>query len=152
MKTQLIEKLFVYGTLADIDVLRLVLGFEPKKILGREGTLYDHGLFYVKDEEFPLLQHLKAEVVKGRILKGLEGVALERVLYFEDDDFTLMGNDIVAEDGEKLEVQLFQPSEKTKSTDIPWIRHDWERREKYLLLERIERFMAGFGAPEKPKW
>lgn len=152
MKTQLIEKLFVYGTLADVDVLRLVLGFEPKDILGREGTLYDHGLFYVKNEEFPLLQPLKAEVVKGRILKGLTGEALERVLYFEDDDFLLTGSDIVAEDGEKLEVQLFHPSEKAKSSDIPWIRQDWERREKYLLLERIERYMAGFGTPNKPKW
>jgi len=119
--------LFVYGTLQDLDVLKLVLGHHD--FILSDYTLLSYRIVRAKDEDFPLL--VKGEgKVEGKLIKGLSPKDKELLIIYEGEEFIL----------KKIgpEIETFLPSDSSLITDEPWSLENWDK-ENYL--KKVDRFL-----------
>lgn len=148
------KSIFVYGTLQDLEIMRLVTQREAISSADfTAATLHDFCLKTVLNESYPLLVESEGKIVSGKIFVTEDETEIQRLQYFEDEEeYTLSPYIVQTESGEK-ECLLFFPTSKIKSSHKSWSYSHWSQvTNKAAFLERVKNYMSQFNTEFEPKW
>ena len=134
--------LFVYGTLCDDDVLRIVLGHDLPVHCRYLAALQDHECRMLHDERYPVLVSSPGSRVAGRVLM-LGEADMQRICFFEGDEYTFEPARVVNEVTNQLqEVELCAARLTTPGLRHPWSLRGWQREYKAEFVEHVHAYMA----------
>ena len=80
---------FAFGTLMDPDVLALVCGTAPDHFPTEPARAVDRARRWVLDDHYPVLVAAPGESLAGVLVHALDEHALERIAFFEGEEFAL---------------------------------------------------------------
>ena len=149
--------LFAFGTLMDEEVLAIVcdrpiatFATEPARVSGRARRA-------VTDDHYPVLVEAPGASVEGLLIHGLDAAALERIAFFEGEEFTLEPIRVTrAAEGAtrssgrasgplELDAVHFAHTDRKPVGESGWELADWQANTKPDTLPRVRRYMAHFG-------
>jgi hypothetical protein len=136
-------RFFFYGTLIDPDVRALVLGRHAPRIVEPAG-LRGWRCVPVPARTYPMLIADPEGRLSGVLVRGLNAVARERLVRYEDDLYELVEIDVeIGRRGKKRGAFTFVArSGRTASGSRTWDFTDWQRRHKRRFLQRLRRRLA----------
>jgi gamma-glutamylcyclotransferase (GGCT)/AIG2-like uncharacterized protein YtfP len=136
--------LFVFGTLLDAEVLRIVLGRDLPSSCRRCATLAEHSRLQLHDETYPVLVPMNGASVVGVVLT-LSAADMARVRFFEAGEYELQAAQVHDSNGHMLDVFLCAESGTRPGPRYPWTLSQWQREHKRTFLEQAKRYMALYG-------
>lgn len=139
------KPLFSFGTLMDADILATVSG-QPLSALHCEAAgVSGYAQREVVGQDFPVLVEDARATTTGVIISGLNELALDRILFFEGDEYRLQDIDVQSESGQTVACQYFTDTAVYDVRDTPWDFDAWQMREKADFLIRTRNFMTLYG-------
>jgi gamma-glutamylcyclotransferase (GGCT)/AIG2-like uncharacterized protein YtfP len=136
------NSLFVYGTLRDDDVLRIVLGYDLPAHRRRRAVLNDFDRRMLHDESYPVLVPAPGGCVPGCVLM-LDEADMRRISFFEADEYSFESAQVVDElDGQLQDVFLCAEHATRPGPRYPWSLRDWRREHKPIFVENARAYMA----------
>lgn len=138
---------FFFGSLLDRDVLDVVLGRASEDVVRRPGTLRGYRKLRVADESYPALRADAAADARadGVVFSGFSDADMNRVCYFEGDEFELRPLPVDLDDGGRVDALTFTATEKLLFSDQVWTLADWQREHKAGFLPLAREWMDGYG-------
>jgi|GEM_PF-11142 len=136
--------IFFFGSLMDMDLLELVLGYSPQKLTIRKGRILGFKRHRVAQETFPMLVPCPGGAVDGLAVTGLTEKDLQRIQYYETAIYELRAFDVECE-GHRIGVRSFIGTHKLVDSGHAWDFTHWQVTEKAFTLEVVKRVMAYFG-------
>ena len=136
--------LFVFGTLLDEDVLRIVLGRKLPLDCRRIARLSGYERQMLHDETYPVLVPAPGREVAGKVLT-LSGRDMHRVMFFEADEYVLEAAQVFDANGCPLKVVLCAERAKRTGPRYPWSLQRWQREHKATFLEQAASYMGLLG-------
>lgn len=134
--------LFVYGTMRDADVRALVLGraapaarVEPAWIPGVAAAL-------VPGESYPYLVSVDGARVAGELICGLDERCLDRILFFEGDEYVFVECVVERASGERVAAMHFGGLAIPEAPVVTWSLDQWRAQEKSRFLSMTHEYMA----------
>ena len=88
------QPLFVYGSMRDDDVRALVLGCAHREVRAEPAWMRDAAVAQVPGESYPYLVSVEGAHAPGEVLYGLDETGLDRIHFFEGDEYAFMGCDV----------------------------------------------------------
>ena len=138
------NKFFFYGTLRSISILETVIGHKSDYLDFIPAFAPRSELRLVINESFPVIVFNDSyEGVHGTLVKGLNGEDINRILFFEDVEFTPQQLDLVV-DGE-IEHASFFSQQGVRPSDDPWSFDEWQQKGERLSLVTAELWMELYG-------
>ena len=138
--------LFAFGTLMDPDVLAAVCDVPPGSFPTEPARAEDSARRWVVDDHYPVLVPAPGEHLEGLLLHGLGGRDLERIGFFEGEEFALAPIDVRRErDGRVVTVLHFAHTDRKAVSEAAWDLADWQASTKADTMPRVRRYMACFG-------
>jgi hypothetical protein len=153
--TELAMRLFFFGSLMDSDLLSVVLDrpldaatLQPARLLGFDRRR-------AKGESFPVIVPQPGGEIDGCLVHGLGWGDLDRVQFFEGEDYVLRPFPVAA-DGVRLEAHMFIATDKLRPDEAPWDFARWRIEEKPFALAVAAELMRAYGqltaAEIDPHW
>lgn len=139
------KSLFVFGTMRDRDVLELVLGRALAPERYRAATIEGYRITLVPDERYPTLVKAPGQHAHGEVVHGLDGTDLDRVLFFESDEYALNPCRVLVEGHTEIEALFCDDLALDPRAVEPWSLEDWQAEHKKGFLEIARRFMSFYG-------
>ena len=137
--------LFTFGTLMDTELLQLVCEQSIDTLTLTPAWVQDHARRWVLDDHYPVLVPTPGQRTEGLILQGLDACAMERIVFFEGEEFSLKTLVVTQADGSSQTVQFFADNQRKPVSEMEWQLDDWQRSTKQDTLPRVERYMRCFG-------
>lgn len=139
---------FFFGSLLDREVLEIVLGRRPDESAHRRGILSGHQKCCVAGESYPALRPAPGTEACGELVSGLSPLELQRICFFEGDEFELRSLSVRDATGDRSLVKAltFMATEQLQLSDTIWHLDDWQRAHKAGFLPMARDWMAGFGS------
>jgi len=141
----LTTSLFTFGTLMDTELLELVseqavdtLQLEPARVVG-------HARRWVIDDHYPVLVPAQGHDTQGLIIRGLSDAALDRIVFFEGEEFSLKSLDVLLESGEPEQVEYFADNHRKSISESEWTLEEWQRTTKHDTMPRVRVYMQCYG-------
>lgn len=133
----------------DSDVLRLV-SQQDMMLLEREPAIVlDHVRRWVLDDHYPVLVASEGNRTSGLIIRGLQPEAMQRIEFFEGDEFSLRTLTVQNQQGEAELVSYFADNQRHAISEEEWVLEEWQRTTKPDTLPRVERYMRCYGTMSK---
>jgi hypothetical protein len=153
--TELAMRLFFFGSLMDLDLLSVVLDrpldaatLQPARLLGFERRR-------AKGESFPVIVPHPGGAIDGCLAHGLGWGDLDRVQFFEGEDYVLRSFPVAAA-GVRFGAHLFIATDKLRPDEVPWDFARWRIEEKPFALAVAAELMSAYGnltaAEVEPHW
>lgn len=136
--------LFTFGTLMDADVLSIVIDAPIEPFVRLSATVRGLGRRWVVDDHYPVLVADSSGTTDGLLIHGLDERALERILFFEGEEFEL-GPLVVEVDDKPVDARYFAHREKKPVSELDWTLEQWQLHTKPDTLHRVRRYMAHYG-------
>ncbi len=133
--------LFIYGSIRDEDVQALVFGDARRDLSFEEASMPDVALARVPDECYPYLCPRPGGRVRGELIHGLDRRALERIVYFEGDEYLLSECIVEREDGEPVQAMYFKDAAIVDGAFEKWSFDIWQAQEKKRFLKICRAYM-----------
>lgn len=137
--------LFAFGTLMDTEVLQLVSGQPLDHLRLEPATVADHARRWVADDHYPVLIACPGTCTQGLIIRDLGQEAMNRIIFFEGDEFTLREIQVERSDGQEEQVCYFADNRRKLVSDQEWQLAHWQRTTKPDTLPRVVRYMRCYG-------
>ena len=134
--------LFVYGSMRDGDVLALVLGRNHPEIRIEPAWMPDAAVALVPGESYPYLVSAEGTRAPGAVIYGLDKGCLERVLFFEGDEYAFVECIVETAGGKRIAATHFGGIGIPKGPVVPWSLEQWQMREKARFLSMTREYMA----------
>ncbi len=140
-------RLFVFGTLLDPDVVPIVVGRPLDQLAPRRARLDGFTRRRVLGESFPFLVAQPGGEVEGLVIGPFTRDEIERIRFFEGDEFEFGRVTVRVEDEAPAEIEVHACLSTGKIADSgePWTLTRWQATEKLRALAEIEGYMALFG-------
>lgn len=137
--------LFVYGTLRDGDVRKIVLGGEdlPPEILA--GFLKGYRVMQIDARFHPELEPDANGRTEGLLLRGLSAAAMDRLAYFASCSSCDLRQVTIATSGGEQVAVCFFPETAAPQTDGPWDFERWQQTGKQVFLNICAEIMQAYG-------
>lgn len=134
--------LFVYGSMRDEDVRAIVLGHTPPELRTEPAWLSGVATAVVPGESYPYLVLAEGARVPGELIFGLDESCLDRIRFFEGDEYAAV--ECVAEraGGGRVAAMYFGGEAIPPAPVVPWSLERWQAREKARFLAMTHEFMA----------
>lgn len=129
----------------DGDVLAIVSGQSVPELTMTPANLSGYVQRAVVAQDFPVLVADGSGSTQGVIISGLTASALERILFFEGDEYVLADIAVETEDGRSCTCQYFRDTAVYDVADQVWNFQRWRETEKSDFVVRTEKFMRLFG-------
>ena len=106
------------------------------------------------DDHYPVLVDAANASVDGLLIHGLDATAIERIAFFEGEEFTLEpirvtrltdGSVSSGDEAGALDAVHFAHTDRKPVDESGWELVDWQMKTKPDTLERIRRYMSHFG-------
>jgi len=127
--------LFVYGTLQDPDILRLVLGRVPDTAAMMPAEAPGYRAVAYPGRVYPALVAVPADSAPGLVISGLTPQEFGKLDAFEGDDYR-RGRVAVLAGGQPLVAQTYLPVERIAGDSLPWSLAGWTALHKQAMLDR----------------
>lgn len=127
--------LFVYGTLQDPDILRLVLGRTPDTAAMMPAEAPGYRAVAYPGRVYPALVPAPADRAPGLVISGLTPQDFGRLDAFEGDEYHRR-RVVVLAGGQPLVAQTYLPVEKIAGDSLPWSLAGWTALHKQAMLDR----------------
>lgn len=137
--------LFSFGTLMDTDLLPLVCEQAMDTLVLEAAAVPDRSRRWVLDDHYPVLVVDEGCVTEGLIIRGLDTEALNRIVFFEGEEFNLAPLSVQKADGEWERVQYFADTNLKAISASEWTLPEWQRTTKQDTLNRVVRYMQCYG-------
>ncbi len=137
--------LFTFGTLMDPEVLQLVSGQSVKTMVREPAEVAGHARRWVLDDHYPVLVANAACRTSGLIIRGLEPEAMQRIEFFEGEEFSLELMQVERLGGHAERVSYFASNHRQPISDQEWLLEEWQRTTKQHTMPRVERYMQCYG-------
>lgn len=137
--------LFSFGTLMDTDLLPLVCKQAMDTLVLESAVVPNRSRRWVVDDHYPVLVEEQGRSTEGLIIRGLEEEALQRIVFFEGEEFNLEPMQVLKNNGEWEEVNYFADTNLKQVSDSEWLLSEWQRATKADTLTRVVRYMECYG-------
>ncbi len=138
------NKFFFYGTLRSISILETVIGHKSDYLEFIPSFAPRSELRLVINESFPVIVFNDSyEGVHGTLVKGLNGEDINRILFFEDVEFTPQQLDI--EINGKMEQASYFSQQGVRPSDDLWSFDEWQQKDERLSVVTAELWMELYG-------
>lgn len=144
MKPSQLSALFVFGTLLDEDVLRIVLGRELPSSYRCCASLADHCRLKQHDDTYPIVERFAGGSVCGQLLM-LNTQDLARVRFFEAEEYELESTQVLAATGETVDAMFCAERATWPGPRSPWSLRQWQHEHKGAFVEHASAYMALYG-------
>lgn len=144
--TPIVAPLFVFGTLLDADLRRIVLGAHDRPPL-MAARLRGYARRTVCGETFPMLVPAPGAVVDGLLIAGLGPQALARLRFYEGPGYALRPLSVHGAHGERrrCRARVFLATQRLRESGQPWSLQAWQQSDKALALVQTRQLMALYG-------
>ncbi len=133
------NKFFFYGTLRSI-LFRAVIGHKSDYLEFIPAFAPRSELRLVINETFPVIVFNDSYVgVHGTLVKGLNGEDINRILFFEDVEFTPQQLDLKI-NGEIEQASYFS-QQGVRPSEEPWSFDEWQQKDERLSVITAELWM-----------
>ncbi|MBF2759111.1 MAG: tRNA (guanosine(46)-N7)-methyltransferase TrmB [Ectothiorhodospiraceae bacterium AqS1] len=136
--------LFIYGSIRDEDVRALVLGDAVRGISIEEAWMPDAALARVPGECYPYLSPLSprsGQRVRGDLIHGLDQRTIERIVYFEGDEYVLSECIVEDKDGKPVQAMYFEAVSIADGPFDPWSFDGWQAHDKMRFMRICRAYM-----------
>jgi hypothetical protein len=137
-------RMFFFGSLRDQDLLAVVLGRSIDDLIFTEATLLGFERRRARDEAFPIIVPHPGGRVDGVVVDGLTAADLDRIQFYESDDYELRPFAVETPAG-RVEAQVFLPTEALEDEGVTWDFEVWLEEEKPMCLFLAEELMSYYG-------
>lgn len=137
--------LFAFGTLMDPDVLRLVAEHDPETLQLEPAMVTAHARRWVQEDHYPVLVPDDKSCTQGMIIRGLSHTAMQRIEFFEGEEFTLRELLVENAQGQTERVNYFADNQRKPVSEQEWLLEHWQQSTKAEMLPRVRRYMACHG-------
>ncbi len=127
--------IFVYGTLRDSDVLRLVLGEAADRLHPVPAVLLDHATETAAAGPYPVLRARDGQQAQGLLLTPMDAEIMACLDFFDGAyDYTQDQRKVLTAKG-AVEARVYVPSARVVTTGVAWDLAAWQATDKPLFLE-----------------
>ena len=139
--------LFCFGSLMDRDVLALVLDREPLPpgIHMEPASISGFRKVRLPHETYPMLVPAAEGEAGGALIHGLSRQDLDRIVFFEGEEYELAPCVVRLGDGEVADALFFDEGIMPPPRTEQWDFDSWQREHKAYLLRQSKVYMAWFG-------
>ncbi len=139
-------QIFVYGTLMDPDVLRVVLGRPWPTDLLQQAEITGFRRVHLPGRNYPmLLPHHGSGRVSGLLVHGLDADAVHRLVVYEGREYHLVPHLVTDAEGYAVRAGVFLCDRSVPPGHRDWFLEVWVRRYKRLFLRRAAELMERHG-------
>ena len=142
------SNLFVFGSLMDAEVLEIVLGRQLASQNRQAAYLNHYQRLCVVNECYPGLRQAPGKCVQGCLLSDLSPFDVDRVCYFEGEEFSLAECEVVLHNQKTAGALMFQLEANTQLTQVEWSLLSWQRSDKAIFMQMAKRWMQGYGVAD----
>lgn len=129
----------------DSDVLQIVSGQPLASMKMQAATAPGYVQREVAGESFPVLHADSPGCATGVLIHGLTETAIQRILFFEGEEYQLRALDIVTADGIRINARYFADAAVYQLLPTSWSFEHWLAHEKNAFIARCRRYMDLFG-------
>ncbi len=140
-----LDALFVFGSLMDPQVLELVSGMPLTELVVTPATVQGYRQGVVAEENYPVLVACESSETSGLLIKGLSSTALERILFFEGEEYALQPIDVRVPGEESAQAFYFRDTGVYTVRENKWDFDQWTRLHKASFIDVSRQYMALFG-------
>ena len=137
--------LFCFGSLMDWDVLTIVLGYSPKELSMVPAQLPGHRVAKLPHESYPMLVADESRRAPGQLLIGLTESQLDRIIFFEGEEYQLSPCVVTLDTGDQQNALFFSEGIMPTPQMTDWDFHQWRNVHKDYLLRQSAAYMAYYG-------
>ncbi len=120
------ENLFLYGTLCDDVLLRIVLGEGRGTVDITPAELRDHGVFWARDQIFPTIEARSGAQARGIVLRNLSAQDMARLNFYEGGfGYDLKPVTVSTATGQ-ISAQVYFPRPGQWQAGADWSLSDWQ--------------------------
>ena len=134
--------LFVYGSMRDEDVRALVLGRDRPEVRIEPAWMPHAAVALVPGESYPYLVSVEGARALGEVLYGLDEACLDRIHFFENDEYAFVECQVERTDGERIDAMHFGGVAIPQAPIVPWSFEQWQATEKARFLAMTREYMA----------
>ena len=145
------QPLFVYGSMRDGDVRALVLGCAHREVRAEPAWMRDAAVAQVPGESYPYLVSVEGAHAPGEVLYGLDETGLDRIHFFEGDEYAFMGCDVERSGSGRVAAMHFGGVAIAQAPIVAWSLEQWQAREKARFLSMTREYMAGWQRATRPE-
>lgn len=133
---------FLYGTLLDLELLEIVLGYTPDVV---SASLHNHRSTWVEKQAFPMIYALEGHQADGVCLKDASAEDLARLNFYEGPfSYALKGVQVHCGD-QTIEAQTYFPTPGRYQPGEDWNIDAWSQQHGALRKIAAAEIMARFG-------
>lgn len=136
--------LFVYGSMRDEDVRALILGPGRPEVRTEPAWMPGVAAALVPGESYPYLVPVEGARAPGELIFGLDEKCLDRILFFEGDEYTFVECVVERVDGERAAAMHFGGVAIPEAPVVTWSLETWQAREKPRFLSMTREYMAAW--------
>ena len=138
-------RLFFFGTLLDPELFALVIGRPMADFQIRSAALPGRQRHKVRGESYPILVPQPDGAVEGLLVEGFSTAEMERMQFFESDDYALQPVTVALADGSRVDAQIYATTGALQDTGEAWHLEAWQATEKPRTLMHHEAYMSLYG-------
>lgn len=138
-------RFFFFGSLVDRDILETVIGRPPPGLPFATALLRDYRCAKVVGESFPVLLPAPGGAVSGALVEGLDDRDIDRILFFESDEYDAVPLTVECDGDSTLSAHVFLKTDKLVAVEDDWILDDWLAHHKDDYLRETRLWMALYG-------
>ncbi|MGI9317054.1 MAG: gamma-glutamylcyclotransferase family protein [bacterium] len=142
----MILPLFCFGSLMDRDVLACVLGENPAaRIVTEPGVFAGYRKVRLPHETYPILVPDADSSAEGILIDGLNKHELNRIVFFEGDEYELSPCSIHLPDGSGVDALFFDEGVMPPPRSEEWDLALWLQHHKGFMLRQSSHYMSYYG-------
>ena len=129
----------------DAELLELVCQQSMASLVLEPAKVIDHARRWVIDDHYPVLVPEKGRDTQGLIIRGLSSESLDRIVFFEGEEFTVQHIEVSLEKGQAEAVKYFADNHRKVISETDWSMDEWQRTTKPDTMPRVRRYMQCYG-------
>lgn len=137
--------LFFFGTLIDPDLFRLIVGRPMADFAVKPATLAGYRITRAAAFPYPMVKADPRSEAPGLRVAGLTATEVERISYYETDEYDLFGVTLKIAPNQFESAKTFIATAQLEASDEPWSLVEWEKEVKELALIEAALAMDQFG-------
>lgn len=139
------KPLFVYGSMLDEDVLRVVLDRTAPPSARRGARLLGYRRVRLPDESYPILSPAPNGIVNGVLISDLQEEDWKRVQFFESEEYEFAPCRVELDNGRSIDALYCAEGEVASGATEIWRLDWWRERYKVRYMVMIRQYMALYG-------
>jgi hypothetical protein len=137
--------LFCFGSLMDWDVVNCVLNNETAGLSMVAASLNGYRVTRLPHETYPILVTDAKHMAHGQLLYGLSKEQLDRVIFFEGEEYQISPCEVSLENGDQVVAQFFDEGIMPAAEMTDWCFNTWQQQHKDYLLRQSAVYISYYG-------